>query len=63
MVAEKDAMILGAEPNQRRRDAFEFLGTAFSGKDIVPEGLEDCKAMDWLMPRISALAWSVQTIR
>jgi len=35
VVAEEDAVVLGAEPDHRRGDALELLGCAFAGEELA----------------------------
>jgi len=43
MVAEEDTVVLSAESDQRRRDAFELLCSAFIRQDVPTQGLQNLK--------------------
>jgi hypothetical protein len=63
MVAKEDAVVLGAQADQRRNDALQLLGGAFTGEDIAAQSIENLNG-DGLLNRADVgLAWPVQTMR
>jgi len=60
-VAEKHAMILSAQARQRRFNVPELLYVSSPGVSITSQGSEDLQRGWCSTPRISALAWAVQT--
>lgn len=41
VLPEEDAMVLSAQADHGRNDAFELLGRAFAGKNVAAQGLEN----------------------